>query len=312
MLQLSVLHRQPASLAHEKSDKVDSTQVMHTRALLLPAHLTGLTKLAFLALKKDTTPATGAAKAYRESQSRIYKLEAPLYLGVGEGTDSLDFHADLSALKAIHPDEVARARPSGSQPVPRSDSPLLQKLKQGEVPYAYCAWCPVSLPTRSKLEEHYYMIHHVVLHPSCCAPPSVFQTIMGKKLQLRQGNFASFSIDKLFLRYHLRHEEAKEIIGATCSVMDDKTKVWHVRMPEFVQANLETPIMVSPALHWLDDDEANLNDYLADPTDPVKCVPSPDNEWFWDIKRSYRESMYGELGSTLNYWQLSMHTENLR
>ena len=57
----------------EQSDmKVDSTQVDHTRVLLLPVHLTGLTNSAFIALRKDTTPATGAAKAYRESQSRIY------------------------------------------------------------------------------------------------------------------------------------------------------------------------------------------------------------------------------------------------
>ena len=138
----------------------------------------------------------GAAKAYRESQSRIYKLEAPLFVGVGEGTDSLDFHADLSALKAILPDEMPE-RPSNSQPVPRSNSPLLQKLKQGEATYAYCAWCPAALPTRNKLEEHYFTAHHAVPQPSCCAPPSVFQTIMGKELQLGQGNFASFSIAKL-------------------------------------------------------------------------------------------------------------------
>ena len=40
------------------------------------------------------------------------------------------------------------------------------------------------------LEEHYYTIHHVVLQPSCSAPPSVFQTIMGKELRLRQENLA--------------------------------------------------------------------------------------------------------------------------
>ena len=100
------LSKSGASHCVEKSDKVDSAQVKHTRTLLLPAHLTGLTHLAFRALKKDTSSTRGAAKAYRESQSRIYKLEAPMYLGVGEGTDSLDFHADLSALKAILPDET--------------------------------------------------------------------------------------------------------------------------------------------------------------------------------------------------------------
>ena len=134
---------------------------------------------------------------------------------------------------------------------------------------------------------------------------------MGKELQLRQGNFASFSIDKLFLRPQMGHEEAKEIIGATCSVMDDQTRVWHVRMPGLSQAALKVLDIASPVLHWLDDEEADLNDYLADPTEPVLCVPSQDNNLFWQIKLRHRESMYGEPGSTLNYWQLSMHSERL-
>ena len=268
-----------ASHCAEKSDKVDSAQVKHTRTLLLPAHLTGLTHIAFRALKKDQSSARGAAKAYRESQSRIYKLEAPLYLGVGEGTDSLDFHADLSALKAILPDET-HDRPSNSRPVPRSDSPLLQKLKQGEAMYAYCAWCPAALPTRHKLEEHYFTAHHVVLQPSCCAPPSVFQTIMGKELQLRQGNFASFSITKLSLRHQMDPDEAREILGAMCSMTEDKTRVWHVKMPDFRQATVQMADIVSPELHWLEDEEADLNDYLKDPTHPVLCVPGPDNQLY--------------------------------
>ena len=123
---------------------------------------------------------------------RIYKLEAPLFVGVGEGTDNMDFLADLSALKAIDPDEVTRARPPKDQPVPKSESPLLQKLKQGELPYAYCAWCTEAPKTRGMLEEHYYTIHHVVLQPSCCAPPSVFQTTTGKELRLRKGTLVPF------------------------------------------------------------------------------------------------------------------------
>ena len=151
---------------------MDSAHVMHTRVLLLPPEATRLTRSAFAALKKDPTQPTGASKTYRESQSRIYKLEAPLFVGVGEGTDNMDFLADLSALKVIDPEEVTRARSIDNGPVPKSESPLLQKLKQGDVPYAHCAWCKEALKTRSMLEEHYYAIHHVVLQPSCCAPPS--------------------------------------------------------------------------------------------------------------------------------------------
>ena len=45
------LSKSGASYRAEKSDKMDSTQVRHTRTLLLPAHLTGLTHIAFRALK---------------------------------------------------------------------------------------------------------------------------------------------------------------------------------------------------------------------------------------------------------------------
>ena len=53
---------------------------------------------------------------------------------------------------------------------------------------------------------------------------SQFQTIMGKEWRLRQENFGSFSTDRVFLREGLRHEDAKNILGAACSVLGDKTK----------------------------------------------------------------------------------------
>ena len=295
----------------EQSDKVDSAQVVHTRVLLLSPEATRLTQLAYAALKKDQSQPTGASKAYHESQSRIYKLEAPLFVGVGEGTDNMDFLADLSALKVINPEEVTRARPIGSDPVPRSDSLLLQRLKQGEVPYAHCAWCNEALPTRSMLEQHYYSIHRVVLQPSCCAPPSVFQTIMGKELQLRQQNFGSFSKHHVFLREGLRHEEAQNILGATCTVLEDKTKIWYVKMPEFVELVSDQPSLKTPLLHMLEDNELNLSDYLDDPTDPVLCVPEQYHDHYWRLLVSSTESAQGGPASTMNFWRLSAHEERL-
>ena len=94
----------------QQTEIADGVPVMHTRVLLMPPELTRLTQPAVILLKRDPNPSTGAVKAYRESQSRIYKLEAPLFVGVGEGTDNLDFLADLSALKVIDPDEVTQAR----------------------------------------------------------------------------------------------------------------------------------------------------------------------------------------------------------
>ena len=83
-----------------------------------------LTKEAFYQLKRDNTPATGATKAYRESQSRIFKTEAPQFVGAGEGTDNLDFMADLSALKVIDPDTIPKEPPPGDDPAPTSPSTL--------------------------------------------------------------------------------------------------------------------------------------------------------------------------------------------
>ena len=197
-----------------QQEAADSVATKHTRVLLLSPELSRLTQPAFLLLKRDPAPATGAAKAYHESQARIFKTEAPLFVGVGEGTDNLDFLADLSALKVIDPDEVNQAIPRGEQPVPKSNSRLLERLKREDLPYAHCAWCTETPKTRSMLEEHYYEIHHVVLQPSCCAPPSVFQTIMGKELRLRQGHFGSFSTSQVFLRDKMRYDDAKEILSA--------------------------------------------------------------------------------------------------
>ena len=134
---------------------------------------------------------------------------------------------------------------------------------------------------------------------------------MGKELQLRQKNFASFGITKLLLRYQIDPEEARDILGAACSLTEDKVRVWHVKMPDLKQATVEMPDIVSPDLHWLADKEADLNDYLQDPTHPVVCVPGPDHRLYWDLKAQCAESRYGEPGSTRNFWQLSMHSQRL-
>ena len=109
----------------------------------------------------------------------------------------------------------------------------------------------------------------------------------------------------------MRHEDARDILGATCMVLEDKTKVWHVRMPEFVELAMGVPILKAPLLHMLRDDESDLNEYLHDPTDPVLCVPEQDHDHYWDILRGSYESRFGGPGSTLNFWQLSAHSERL-
>ena len=212
-----------------------SVVIIQTRTLLLPPCFSMLTREAFYHLKRDSTPATGAAKAFRESQSRIFKTEAPQFVGAGEGTDNLDFMADLSVLKVIDPDTIPKEPPPEDEPVPNSPATILAQLMHNSIPCSHCAWCTETPKTRSMLEEHYFETHHVVLQPSCCAPPSVFQTIMGMELQLRQANFGSFSKGRVYLRENMKYDEAKDIIGAMCAVQEDKTKLWYVKMPHFEQ-----------------------------------------------------------------------------
>ena len=124
------------------------------------------------------------------------------------------------------------------------------------------------------LEEHYFDIHHVVLQPSCCAPPSVFQTIMGMELQLRQANFGPYSKSRVFLREKMQYEDAEDFLGAACAVQEDKTRVWYVKMPAFEQ--FRNTSLVSPESHLLGEDESDLNEHMLDPTEPVVCLPDQD------------------------------------
>ena len=41
------------------------------------------------------------------------------------------------------------------------------------------------------------------------------------------------------------------------------------------------------------------------------CVPEQDHERYWEILRGQYESRFGGAGSTLNFWQLSAHSERL-
>ena len=123
-------------------------------------------------------------------------------------------------------------------------------------------------------EEHYYEIHHVVLQPSFCAQPSVFQTIMGMELQLRQANFGSFSQGHVLPRAGMKYEEAKDIISAMCAVCEDKTKEWYVKLPHFQQ--LGDTSLVTPEL-YLEDSGLELYDYMLEPTDPVARLPDQDD-----------------------------------
>ena len=193
--------------------------IKQTRILMLPKSAVRITPKAYYHLKKQNTQPSGAAKAYRKSRSLIFNTEAPQFMGAGEGTDNLDFIADFSTLEVINPDAVEKEETHQEMgPIPESSAVLLSLLNGEHIPYAHCAWCTESFKTMSQLENHYLSNHRVVLQPSCCSPPSVFQTITGMELQLRQSNFGSCSKGPVLLRWDMEYEEAREIRGAFCIV----------------------------------------------------------------------------------------------
>ena len=61
-------------------------------------------------------------------------------------------------------------------------------------------------------------------------------------------------------------------------------------MPQFIEVEIGTPVLLSPVPRTLNDDESDLNEYLDDPTDPVLCFPEQDHEEYWNILRGAYES----------------------
>ena len=230
--------------------------------------LTRLTHPAVMLLKRDPNPSTGASRAHHESHTRIFKLEAPLFVGVGEGTDNLDSLADLSALRVIDPDEVAQAVPPEDRPVPKSDSPLLYRLKYEDLPYAYCAWCtetPKGACSRSTTMPFIMLCcNHLAAHLRQCSRPLWVRNYDCDKEISVPIRLIECSSGKEGSMMRL-----KDILGATCAVQDDKSKMWYVKMPQFIEGG-DTSLL-SPWLQLLDEDESDLNEYLDDPTDPVMC-----------------------------------------
>ena len=137
----------------------------------------------------------------------------------------------------------------------------------------------------------------------------MFQTIIGMELQIRQTNFGPYSKSRVFLREKMHYEDAKDILGATCAVQEDKTKVWYVKKPAFKQSGDTS--LVSPELHCLEEDESDLNEYMLDPIGLVVCLPDQDDPEYWMLKRSAHECKYGGPGSTMNFWELSSFTDRL-
>ena len=77
----------------------------------------------------------------------------------------------------------------------------------------------------------------------------------------------------------MQYEEASTILEAMCAVQEDKTKIWHVKMPQFEQ--LGDTSLVAPELCLLDENESDLNEHMLEPIDPEVCLPDQDEPDYW-------------------------------
>ena len=85
-------------------------------------------------------------------------------------------------------------------------------------------------------------------------------------------------------------------------MLEDKTKIWYVKMPEFIELEMDLPYLKTPLLHMLEEDESDRNEYLDDPIDPVLCVPDQGHERYWEILKSQPEC---------NFWWSTVYLELL-
>ena len=93
--------------------------------------------------------------------------------------------------------------------------PLLDNLNSQIIPYAHCAWCNSEFRVLKQLEDHYLSTHNVVIQVSCCSLPSIFQTVMGMELQLRQSNSGPYSTQYAELKHDTTFEKACQNFKAT-------------------------------------------------------------------------------------------------
>ena len=188
-----------------------------------------------------------------------YQFGCRAAVGTGEGTDNLDFLPNLSTLDVIDPDSK-ESKGSCQQDeglILEVPIPLLDGLNSQDIPYAQL--CMVCCAVRL-LESHYLSHHNVLLQASCCFSASVFQTVRGMELQLRQSNFGSYSTDYARLREDTTQDTAKEIIGAYCiTKKEDDSNQWLVKVPGLKEMK-DSSLVYFPSVTCVPETEADLQE----------------------------------------------------
>ena len=109
--------------------------------------------------------------------------------------------------------------------------PMLDWLGEQWATFGFCAWCDLKFSSHHAIEQHHLSAHAVTFQVSESSAPSVFQTVMEKKLQLRQRNFGPVSEESVDLRRGMQYEETKKIIGTIWRKGEDAR--WVVKAAPF-------------------------------------------------------------------------------
>ena len=94
---------------------------------------------------------------------------------------------------------------------------------------------------------------------------------MGMELQLRQSNFGTYSTQYAQLRHDVTYGTAKEIIGAYCVTGQENEREWLVKVPDLKMVK-DSCLVYSPILTCVEGGEQESQEYMLDPTNPVKCL----------------------------------------
>ena len=160
-----------------------------------------------------------------------------------------------------------------------------------------------SPPPRKKTSSREPLDTKVCQFLFCCSPPSVFHTVMGMELQLRQSNFGTDSTQYAELKKGTTYETAKWIVGAYCVTRQGQEREWLVKIPD-LKAVKDSSVIYSPSLTCVDEGQQKSQDYMLDPTNPVLCLSDVVNSQYWYYRQNELECQHGGPGSTVNFWRI--------
>ena len=89
-----------------------------------------------------------------------------------------------------------------------------------------------------------------------------------------------FSTGSAQLRQDMDLDEAREIVGAYCVTREDKVREWFVKVPD-LKAVKDSSLVSFPGLISVPEGEQELQEYMQEPIEPVRCLPDLADSVYW-------------------------------